>query len=110
MLSYWFQFRLGQCTIAAAPVGIRAPNHGTGGMWHIHFWHFQCFLTCESAAHALGRLLTEIVSRSGDISVLDWVGESSFQLFPTPYCFVPSYTLFTASSQCQVLGNCVAVE
>ncbi|KAI5992100.1 hypothetical protein EDD15DRAFT_2140328, partial [Pisolithus albus] len=26
----------------------------------------------ESAAHALGRLLTEIVSQSGDISVLDW--------------------------------------
>ncbi|KAI5988566.1 hypothetical protein EDD15DRAFT_2172338, partial [Pisolithus albus] len=26
----------------------------------------------ESAEHALGRLLTEIVSQSGDISVLDW--------------------------------------
>ncbi|KAI5982341.1 hypothetical protein EDD15DRAFT_2180979, partial [Pisolithus albus] len=31
----------------------------------------------ESAEHALGRLLTEIVSQSGDISVLDWVGEPS---------------------------------
>ncbi|KIO09072.1 hypothetical protein M404DRAFT_132088, partial [Pisolithus tinctorius Marx 270] len=31
----------------------------------------------ESAEDSLGRLLTEIVSRSGDISVLDWVGEAS---------------------------------
>ncbi|KAI6016656.1 hypothetical protein BKA83DRAFT_4333663 [Pisolithus microcarpus] len=31
----------------------------------------------ESAENALGRLLTEIVSQSGDISVLDWVGEPS---------------------------------
>ncbi|KAI6003214.1 hypothetical protein F5J12DRAFT_913758 [Pisolithus orientalis] len=37
----------------------------------------------ETAANALGRLLAEIISRSGDISVLDWVGE------PSPYhsCF-----------------------
>ncbi|KAI6120026.1 hypothetical protein EDD16DRAFT_1455912, partial [Pisolithus croceorrhizus] len=50
----------------------------------------------ESAEHALGRLLTEIVSQSGDISVLDWVGEpspfhscfpahiTSYQRLPTP--------------------------
>ncbi|KIK24023.1 hypothetical protein PISMIDRAFT_40185, partial [Pisolithus microcarpus 441] len=31
----------------------------------------------ESAENALGRLLAEIVSHSGDISVLDWVGEPS---------------------------------
>ncbi|KAI6006545.1 hypothetical protein F5J12DRAFT_913099 [Pisolithus orientalis] len=31
----------------------------------------------ESAEHSLGRLLAEIVSQSGDISVLDWVGEAS---------------------------------
>lgn len=31
----------------------------------------------ESAEKALGRLLTEIISRSGDISVLSWVGETS---------------------------------
>ncbi|KIK17657.1 hypothetical protein PISMIDRAFT_685119 [Pisolithus microcarpus 441] len=37
----------------------------------------------ESAEHALGRLLTEIVSQSGDISVLDWVGEPS----PFHSCF-----------------------
>ncbi|KAI6001456.1 hypothetical protein EDD15DRAFT_2193060 [Pisolithus albus] len=37
----------------------------------------------ESAEHALGRLLTEIVSQSGDVSVLDWVGEPS----PFHSCF-----------------------
>ncbi|KIO09062.1 hypothetical protein M404DRAFT_132264 [Pisolithus tinctorius Marx 270] len=31
----------------------------------------------ESAENALGRLLAEIISQSGDISVLDWVGEAS---------------------------------
>jgi len=39
----------------------------------------------ESAERALGRLLTEIISRSGDISVLEWVGEASsfHSCFPT---------------------------
>ncbi|KAI6159792.1 hypothetical protein EDD17DRAFT_1609443 [Pisolithus thermaeus] len=31
----------------------------------------------ESAENALGRLLAEIISQSGDISVLDWVGKRS---------------------------------
>ncbi|KAI6042939.1 hypothetical protein EDC04DRAFT_2891523 [Pisolithus marmoratus] len=31
----------------------------------------------ESAENAFGRLLAEIISQSGDISVLDWVGEAS---------------------------------
>ncbi|KAI6161650.1 hypothetical protein EDD17DRAFT_654764 [Pisolithus thermaeus] len=31
----------------------------------------------ESAEKALGRLLVEIISHSGDISILDWVGEAS---------------------------------
>ncbi|KAI5991316.1 hypothetical protein F5J12DRAFT_861792 [Pisolithus orientalis] len=31
----------------------------------------------ESAENALGRLLAEIISQSGEISVLDWVGEAS---------------------------------
>ncbi|KAI6006570.1 hypothetical protein F5J12DRAFT_913107 [Pisolithus orientalis] len=31
----------------------------------------------ETAENALGRLLAEIISQSGDISVLDWVGEAS---------------------------------
>ncbi|KAI6132606.1 hypothetical protein EDD16DRAFT_420061 [Pisolithus croceorrhizus] len=48
----------------------------------------------ESAKIALGRLLAEIISRSGDVSVLDWVGEaSSFNsCFPAdlvPYQMVP---------------------
>ena len=39
----------------------------------------------ESAEHALGRLLAEIVTQSGDISVLSWVGEGSTfnSCFPT---------------------------
>ncbi|KAI5990176.1 hypothetical protein EDD15DRAFT_1184908 [Pisolithus albus] len=56
----------------------------------------------ESAQNALGRLLAEIISRSGDVSVLDWVGKpSSFNsCFPAdlaPYQMVshlqliPSY-------------------
>ncbi|KIK16938.1 hypothetical protein PISMIDRAFT_33661, partial [Pisolithus microcarpus 441] len=31
----------------------------------------------ESAGNAIGRLLMEIISQSGDVSVLDWVGEAS---------------------------------
>ncbi|KAI5997308.1 hypothetical protein F5J12DRAFT_852220 [Pisolithus orientalis] len=31
----------------------------------------------ESADKALGRLLTEITSQSGDVSILDWVGQAS---------------------------------
>ncbi|KAI6114961.1 hypothetical protein EDD16DRAFT_1439955, partial [Pisolithus croceorrhizus] len=31
----------------------------------------------ESAEHVLGRLLAEIIAGSGDVSVLDWVGEAS---------------------------------
>ncbi|KAI6006380.1 hypothetical protein EDC04DRAFT_2583058, partial [Pisolithus marmoratus] len=30
----------------------------------------------ESAEHSLGRLLAELISQSGDVSVLDWVGEA----------------------------------
>ncbi|KAI5990809.1 hypothetical protein EDC04DRAFT_3077686 [Pisolithus marmoratus] len=48
----------------------------------------------ESAERALGRLLAEIISRSGDISILDWVGEASTfnSYFPanlTPYQTLP---------------------
>ncbi|KAI6025518.1 hypothetical protein EDC04DRAFT_3143182 [Pisolithus marmoratus] len=48
----------------------------------------------ESVETALGRLLGEIISRSGDISVLDWVGEAStiHSCFPanlTPYQTLP---------------------
>ena len=44
------------------------------------FGIFNIFLPVipgETAENALGRLLTEIISQSGDISVLDWVGEAS---------------------------------
>ncbi|KAI6115619.1 hypothetical protein EDD16DRAFT_1057791 [Pisolithus croceorrhizus] len=52
----------------------------------------------ESAHNALGRLLAEIISRSGDVSVLDWVGESSsfnscFPVDLTPYQKVPHFQL-----------------
>ncbi|KAI6033482.1 hypothetical protein BKA83DRAFT_1794698 [Pisolithus microcarpus] len=48
----------------------------------------------ESAENALGRLLVEIISQSGDISVLDWVGEASsfHSCFPVdlvPYQMTP---------------------
>ncbi|KAI5980604.1 hypothetical protein EDD15DRAFT_2437511 [Pisolithus albus] len=48
----------------------------------------------KSGENALGRLLAEIISRSGDISVLDWVGEASWfhSCFPaqlTPYRALP---------------------
>ncbi|KAI6023731.1 hypothetical protein BKA83DRAFT_4263086 [Pisolithus microcarpus] len=52
----------------------------------------------ESAEKALGRLLVEIISLSGDVSVLDWVGEAS----PLHSCFpahISSYqTLSLAQS------------
>ncbi|KAI6023299.1 hypothetical protein EDC04DRAFT_303731 [Pisolithus marmoratus] len=52
----------------------------------------------ESAEHALGRLIAEIISGSGDVSVLDWVGEasSSNSCFPAnlvPYQTVPHIQL-----------------
>ena len=49
----------------------------------------------ESAESALGRLLGEVISRSGDASILDWVGQSStfHSCFPTT--IVPYRTLFS---------------
>ncbi|KAI5987404.1 hypothetical protein F5J12DRAFT_866917 [Pisolithus orientalis] len=52
----------------------------------------------EPVENALGRLLAEIISRSGDISVLDWVGEASsfnscFPANPVPYQTVPDIQL-----------------
>ena len=50
----------------------------------------------ESKENSLGRLLAEIISQSGDISVLDWVGEASpfhscfpahISAYQTPYLF-----------------------
>ncbi|KAI6042362.1 hypothetical protein EDC04DRAFT_998756 [Pisolithus marmoratus] len=57
----------------------------------------------ESAERALGRLLAEIISRSGDISILDWVGEASTfnSYFPanlTPYQTLPCIPPSTPSN------------
>ncbi|KAI5995968.1 hypothetical protein EDC04DRAFT_2585813 [Pisolithus marmoratus] len=49
------------------------------GIFNIHL----PVLYGESAENALGRLLAEIISQSGDISLLDWVGEAS----PFHSCF-----------------------
>ncbi|KAL4065486.1 hypothetical protein V8B97DRAFT_1162800 [Scleroderma yunnanense] len=57
------------------------------------FGLFNIFLPTipgESAEHALWRLLAEIVSKSADISVLDWVGEVS----PFHSCFPASITSY----------------
>ncbi|KAL4071849.1 hypothetical protein J3A83DRAFT_4515510 [Scleroderma citrinum] len=48
----------------------------------------------ESEENALGRLLAEVISKSGDTSILDWVGQSSSfnSCFPatlTPYQTLP---------------------
>ncbi|KAL4076604.1 hypothetical protein V8B97DRAFT_2004332 [Scleroderma yunnanense] len=42
----------------------------------------------ESAENALGRLFAEIISKSGDTSILDWVGQSSSY----HSCFPPTIT------------------
>ena len=49
----------------------------------------------ESEEYALGRVLAEVISKSGDTSILDWVGQSSafHSCFPatiTPYQALPS--------------------
>ncbi|KAL4061691.1 hypothetical protein V8B97DRAFT_1010287 [Scleroderma yunnanense] len=67
------------------------------------FGIFNVFLPIipgEPAENALGRFLAEIISQSGDISVLDWIGEaSSFHS-----CFPAQITSYqtTPCSQCTV--------
>ncbi|KAI6040917.1 hypothetical protein EDC04DRAFT_2893689 [Pisolithus marmoratus] len=61
------------------------------GIFHLHL----PVLYGESSETALGRLLAEIISQSGDVSVLDWVGQRStfHSCFPAtlqPYQTVPS--------------------
>ncbi|KAI6123749.1 hypothetical protein EDD16DRAFT_1892766 [Pisolithus croceorrhizus] len=46
----------------------------------------------ESAEHALGRLLVEIISGSGDVSVQDWAGEASLFNRCFPANLVPYQT------------------
>ena len=55
----------------------------------------------ESVANALGRLLVEVIARSGDTTILDWVGQSSafHSCFPAtivPYRTLPSQSLLPA--------------
>ncbi|KAI6112702.1 hypothetical protein F5141DRAFT_1109209 [Pisolithus sp. B1] len=47
----------------------------------------------ESAEHVLGRLLAEIIAGSGDVSVLDWVGEASTFNSCFPANLLPYQTL-----------------
>ncbi|KAI5999561.1 hypothetical protein EDD15DRAFT_69186 [Pisolithus albus] len=47
----------------------------------------------ESAEHALGRLLAEIISGSGDVSVLDWAGKASTFNSCFPANLVPYQTV-----------------
>ncbi|KAL4066004.1 hypothetical protein V8B97DRAFT_1069995 [Scleroderma yunnanense] len=73
------------------------------------FGIFNVFLPIipgESAEKALGRLLTEIISQSGDISVLDWVGDASsfHSCFPAriaSYQFPPCPPLTFQDSELQ---------
>ncbi|KAI6043476.1 hypothetical protein EDC04DRAFT_708802 [Pisolithus marmoratus] len=51
----------------------------------------------ETAQGALGRLLAEVISQSGDVSVLDWVGEAS----PFHSCFPTSLTPYQAAPRMQ---------
>ena len=47
----------------------------------------------ESAEDALGRLLAEVISKSGDTSILDWVGQSSAFHSCFPATIAPYQTL-----------------
>ena len=47
----------------------------------------------ESAENALGRLLAEVISKSGDTSILDWIGQSSTFHSCFPATIVPYQTL-----------------
>ena len=63
------------------------------------------FICPLSAENALGRLLTEIVTQSGDISVLLWVGEGS--TFNS--CF-PAHTISSYQSSRSVPPPLYAVD
>ncbi|KAI6013834.1 hypothetical protein EDC04DRAFT_687464 [Pisolithus marmoratus] len=55
----------------------------------------------ESAEHALGRLLAEIISGSGDVSVLDWVGKAS----PFNSCFPANLAPYQPVPHVQVIAS-----
>ncbi|KAL4077778.1 hypothetical protein J3A83DRAFT_4124227 [Scleroderma citrinum] len=67
------------------------------------FGIFNVFLPIipgEPVENALGRLLAEIISRSGDISVLDWVGEASSFNSCFPACIASYQTKPSLSHTC----------
>ncbi|KAG1898597.1 uncharacterized protein F5891DRAFT_1174098 [Suillus fuscotomentosus] len=73
----------------------------------------------ERKQSALGRLLQDIVSRSGDITALDWVGQSSefnsclpadIISYATPPCSLPSLSEDEIQTAVSSLRNIVAVD
>jgi hypothetical protein len=73
----------------------------------------------EKKQNALGRLLQEIVARSGDITVLDWVGQSSefnsclpadIISYAAPPCDLPSLSEDGIQTAVSSLRSIVAVE
>ncbi|KAI6042342.1 hypothetical protein EDC04DRAFT_2564452, partial [Pisolithus marmoratus] len=62
------QWASGRCTTRSEDVA-----YSLFGIFKLHL----PVLYGESAESAIGRLLAEIISRSGDISILDWVGTAS---------------------------------
>jgi hypothetical protein len=73
----------------------------------------------EKKQNALGRLLQEIVARSGDISALDWVGESSefnsclpagIISYATPPYILPSLSEDAMQTSVSSLRTAVTVE
>ncbi|KAG6328645.1 hypothetical protein ID866_10444 [Astraeus odoratus] len=59
----------------------------------------------ESKADAMGRLLAEIISRSGDTSVLDWVGQAS----PFHSCFPADIAAYQMNPYVQPIPSDVSV-
>ncbi|KAI6006579.1 hypothetical protein F5J12DRAFT_99553 [Pisolithus orientalis] len=82
----------GNGRLRVVPPGLRTIAYSLFGIFNLHL----PVLYGESAEGSLGRLLAEIISRSGNISVLDWIGEvspfhscfpahiTSFQMLPLP--------------------------
>ncbi|KAG2339567.1 hypothetical protein BDR05DRAFT_916950 [Suillus weaverae] len=73
----------------------------------------------EKKQNALGRLLQEIVARSGDITALDWVGQSSefnsclpadIISYAAPPCALPSLSEDEVQTAVSSLRSLVAVE
>jgi hypothetical protein len=73
----------------------------------------------ENKHHALGRLLQEIIARSGDITALNWVGKPSefnsclpadIALYEVPPCTLPSPSEEDIRTAISSLRNTVAVE